>query len=114
MGDLTGFVLAGHSFGGFVSGHYTCRYPQHVKKLLMLSPFGVPKRTFTDAEFGVLYDKMESTKGHRKPPKFVFKIWKKAFEKRWSPFGIFRKSPECMQNRFLMGFVRNRIKGDVP
>lgn len=38
---LTGFVLAGHSFGGYVSGLYACRYHQHVKKLLMLSPAGV-------------------------------------------------------------------------
>lgn len=36
------FLLAGHSFGGFLSGHYACRYPEKIKKLLMLSPFGVP------------------------------------------------------------------------
>jgi len=41
MGNLTGFILAGHSFGGYVVGHYACRYPQHIKKLLMLSPIGV-------------------------------------------------------------------------
>jgi cardiolipin-specific phospholipase len=42
------FILCGHSFGGYISGHYTKRYPQNIKKLLLLSPFGVPKRTFTD------------------------------------------------------------------
>ena len=41
MGDLKDFVLAGHSFGGYVSGLYTIKHPQNVKKLLMLSPLGV-------------------------------------------------------------------------
>ncbi len=36
------FILCGHSFGGYISGHYTRKYPQHIKKLLLLSPFGVP------------------------------------------------------------------------
>ena len=51
MGNLTDFILAGHSFGGFVCGHYAVKHPQHIKKLLMLSPFGVPKRSFTDEGF---------------------------------------------------------------
>ena len=48
MGDLRGFILCGHSFGGYIGGHYACKYTQYVKKLLLLSPFGVPKRNFTD------------------------------------------------------------------
>ena len=42
MGDLKDFILAGHSFGGYICGHYAVRYPQYIKKLLMLSPAGVP------------------------------------------------------------------------
>ena len=40
-GGLEGFVLAGHSFGGYISGLYTTRYHQYIKKLLMLSPVGI-------------------------------------------------------------------------
>lgn len=38
---LDQFYLACHSFGGFVCGNYACKYPQHIKKVLMLSPIGV-------------------------------------------------------------------------
>ena len=50
------FLLAGHSFGGFLSGHYACKYPEKITKLIMLSPFGVPKRHFTDEEFEAMYE----------------------------------------------------------
>jgi cardiolipin-specific phospholipase len=40
-GNLTGFILAGHSFGGYTVGNYACEYPQHIKKLLLISPIGI-------------------------------------------------------------------------
>ena len=43
MGDITQFVLAGHSFGGYISGMYACRYYYHVKKLILLSPLGISR-----------------------------------------------------------------------
>jgi pimeloyl-ACP methyl ester carboxylesterase len=27
MGDMKDFILAGHSFGGYISGHYAAKYP---------------------------------------------------------------------------------------
>ena len=38
---LETFFLAGHSFGGYISGNYALRHPQRVKKLLLLSPLGM-------------------------------------------------------------------------
>jgi len=31
FGDLKGFYLAGHSFGGYICGHYALKYPQYIK-----------------------------------------------------------------------------------
>lgn len=39
--ELTEFSFVGHSFGGYLSCHYALRYPQHVKKLILLSPVGL-------------------------------------------------------------------------
>lgn len=41
IGLNTPFYLAAHSFGGFISGHYTIKYPQNVIKLMLISPLGV-------------------------------------------------------------------------
>lgn len=40
MGNLTNFYLAAHSFGGYLFGTYAAAHPQHVRKLLLLSPLG--------------------------------------------------------------------------
>ena len=41
MGHLTGFYLAGHSFGGYIVGSYAAKYNKHIKKLILLSPVGI-------------------------------------------------------------------------
>lgn len=56
------FTLMGHSMGGYLAACYSFRYPQHVEKLIMVSPVGVergynPKlgddeRSFKAAFFG--------------------------------------------------------------
>jgi len=38
---LTNFVLAGHSLGGYIAGNYALKHPQHVSKLILLSPIGI-------------------------------------------------------------------------
>jgi len=44
MGNLTNFILVGHSYGGYVTGTYASLYPQHVKKLVLLSPLGLKQK----------------------------------------------------------------------
>lgn len=40
--ELTDFVLAGHSLGGFLAGKYALKYPKHLKGLVLISPVGIP------------------------------------------------------------------------
>ena len=37
-------ILAGHSMGGYISVAYTEKYPQHVERLILISPAGVPEQ----------------------------------------------------------------------
>eukprot|EP00352_Strombidinopsis_acuminata_P004258 CAMPEP_0176383714 /NCGR_PEP_ID=MMETSP0126-20121128/33732_1 /TAXON_ID=141414 ORGANISM="Strombidinopsis acuminatum, Strain SPMC142" /NCGR_SAMPLE_ID=MMETSP0126 /ASSEMBLY_ACC=CAM_ASM_000229 /LENGTH=71 /DNA_ID=CAMNT_0017748963 /DNA_START=331 /DNA_END=546 /DNA_ORIENTATION=- len=37
---ITDFFLAAHSYGGYLSSMYTLKYPQHIKKLFLISPVG--------------------------------------------------------------------------
>ncbi|KRX02970.1 hypothetical protein PPERSA_09388 [Pseudocohnilembus persalinus] len=37
------FILIGHSFGGFLSAHYTVKYQKYVENLHLLSPLGCTK-----------------------------------------------------------------------
>jgi cardiolipin-specific phospholipase len=41
MNNMTGFILAGSSYGGYLVGTYAAKYPQHISKLLLLSPLGL-------------------------------------------------------------------------
>ena len=44
MGNLTDFILCAHSYGGYLSGTYASKHPQHIKKLVLLSPLGLKLR----------------------------------------------------------------------
>jgi pimeloyl-ACP methyl ester carboxylesterase len=41
--DQTPIILMGHSFGGFLSASYAIKYPQYVKALILVDPWGFPE-----------------------------------------------------------------------
>jgi pimeloyl-ACP methyl ester carboxylesterase len=47
---LEKFVLAGHSFGGYIAGCYAESFPQYVEKLVFLSAIGIPKAPYSSPE----------------------------------------------------------------
>ncbi|ODV98385.1 hypothetical protein PACTADRAFT_48160 [Pachysolen tannophilus NRRL Y-2460] len=44
--NLEDFTLMGHSFGGYISLAYTLKYPERVKKLILVSPGGVERNPY--------------------------------------------------------------------
>ena len=68
--QLTGFYLAGQSMGAYLVGCYAAQYPQHIKKLLLLTPPGVGKKP---AE-GCSRNWRGFLESDYKPPKIIEKI----------------------------------------
>jgi alpha-beta hydrolase superfamily lysophospholipase len=93
---LKDFYLAGHSFGGYISGNYAIKYPQHIKKLLMLSPAGIciKPENFNIDNYG------NST---------FIKIVKMAWKNKWSPFGIIRKCGSVIGNSLIKKYISRRM-----
>lgn len=48
--NIEKFKLIGHSFGGYLSSLYTLKYPEHVSKLILISPVGVERSQFDLSE----------------------------------------------------------------
>lgn len=117
-GGLTDFILAGHSFGGYISGLYAIKYHQHVRKLLMLSPAGIT--TYEDLSSYDHYNELAKRlikRGQRAPPKCLFNCFFPCVNRGWrnkcSPFGIMRCCGRCCVQTLMSGFVKRRFKS-VP
>ena len=104
MNDMKDFFLAGHSFGGYICGHYAKTYHHNIKKLLMLSPAGV---VIKPENFSY---KKAKIKGKQK---FVFKIAKRAWKNKWSPFGIMRKSGSLIGKQLIKFYMNRRMRSSL-
>ena len=87
--DFTDFIISGHSFGGYVAGFYTLRYPQHVKKLLCLSPIGYKPIDGEEITEEDLENKFRILKTN---PKWFVELARFTWKNRITPFSV---------NRFL-------------
>ena len=87
-------VLCGHSLGGYLNVAYAERYAQHVERLVLVSPAGVPQgKPMTPerkAELPILF-------------RAVIGLW----ESGWGPFTVVRWGP----GKWLMsGYVQRRFR----
>ena len=102
--DLTNFILAGHSYGGYVCGLYACRYEVHVKKLLMLSAIGLNSRPHgydTKRFFKEFKHQRESTK--------CVHLGECMWSRHCTPFGFFRNCCFCVSDMFMKNFINRRF-----
>ena len=105
MGNLKDFVLAGHSYGGYVAGIYTCQYYYNIKKLLLLSPAGAASKP---SDYDMIAEIKKFPKSTR-PPKFLFhnaeRIW------RWqiTPFGVMRAGGRVFGKLLLKSMTKKNF-----
>lgn len=65
------FTLLGHSMGGYLAAVYAFRYPQHVTKLIMVSPAGVERGHTTDLDDRSFFSLFKSSKHQAKADQAV-------------------------------------------
>lgn len=99
------FHMVGQSFGGYMSGMYALRYPERVKKLILMSPAGVT-RPGNPEEVAEGLKKFSFLK--RQAIKLASSIW----AKKYTPHVVVGKLGP-LKNLFLKGYVkRTNLKGE--
>lgn len=98
MGNLTNFNIAAHSYGGYLFGTYASRYPQHVRKLVLLSPLGTKTRP---ENWTLAKTRFSRNNG---PPGWAVSI----AATLWgtiSPFSILKLRSEAKVREMLTGYI---------
>ena len=98
MDTLTNFYVAAHSYGGYLWGTYAAKYPQHIRKLILLSPLGLKV-----APENWDLKRMRFMRG-RGPPKWAVAIARNL----WgvvSPFSLLRLRSEKKIREFLNRYI---------
>ena len=94
------FHLAGHSFGGYISGQYAARYPDKVKKLSLLSPVGFTKH---DQELTIEHILEKSGFWRKMFINYVMNAWKNGV----TPHSFLHNNPTI--GKYLIGRYLGRL-----
>ncbi|RHZ61861.1 hypothetical protein Glove_345g15 [Diversispora epigaea] len=79
-------TLLGHSLGGYFAAVYALKYPQHVERLIMVSPVGIPPSPYEDLK------NIKDSVNRRALPLWLIKLWDanitpQSFMRWTGPFG---------------------------
>jgi pimeloyl-ACP methyl ester carboxylesterase len=93
---IESMILAGHSMGGYLGVAYTERYPQHVERLILISPAGVPEETTA-----LIEARRRRTTWRLRLFEFMFPLV--------SPGDLFRGLPESTARKWMTTYVTRRL-----
>ncbi|KAL7491200.1 hypothetical protein ACHAWT_000636 [Skeletonema menzelii] len=99
--NLPKLTLAGHSMGGYLSVAYAEQYPQHVEKLILLSPVGVPQKVDE-----------EDTRRLNSFPLYVRALIhtvRAMFNRGITPGRFLRSLPYSKSRDMVNGYIANRL-----
>lgn len=94
-------VLAGHSMGGYLSVAYAERFPQHVEKLVLLSPVGVPEQPPPGW--------IDRRKDQSFSTRMMFATFRYLFEHEHTPGSVLRSLSESRTRGMVENYVFNRL-----
>ena len=98
VGKMT---LMGHSLGGYLSIAYALKYPEHVEKLILVSPAGINERP-ANMEQRI---KTQFSTTQRRFLSAMTYLW----EKNVTPQGIVRATGLVLGDRLVRGYVTRRF-----
>jgi cardiolipin-specific phospholipase len=99
--NLPKMTLAGHSMGGYLSVAYAEQYPQHVEKLILLSPVGVPQKV-----------QEEDTQRVSSMPFYIRALIhtvRAMFNRGITPGYFLRSLPHSKSRDMVNGYITNRL-----
>ena len=94
---VTNMNLVGHSLGGYLSAQYARKYPKHVKRLMLVSPVGVPIPKTTSLE----------SKNSKKSLSVQLALW--AWQANFTPQHIIRALSESRGQNYLQIMLQRRF-----
>lgn len=99
--NISKFILAGHSMGGYLSVAYAERYPHRIDKLLLLSPIGVPHKE----------DEFKADGGSHVPMGYrvLLNVVEQFYENGTTPSSFVRSLPESQGRALVANYVENRL-----
>ena len=103
---LNTFFLAGHSFGGYLSGQYALAHQDKVKKLILLSPVG-----FTKHEEETRIEDIKKRLGFFKG--LLFGFFMKVWENKTTPTTFVKNHP-WIASYFIKNYVYKRFHMQDP
>ena len=105
---LTTFVLAGHSFGGYIVGNYALRHHEYVTKLILISPIGI--RQEPEGENWEERFERKVRQAGQGPPRWVKPSVKLVWLTKLSPFTVGRFLGQRQTVKMLQNYVASRHK----
>jgi len=108
---LQQFLLAGHSFGGYVSGNYTLKHPQRVQRLLLLSPLGIRVKPEGEDDWQRFQAKSDQVKkqGGSPPPAFLKLMIKSLWNVKVSPISFARVLGLHQTKKLIDDYMSRRV-----
>lgn len=99
--NLPKMTLAGHSMGGYLSVAYAEQYPQHVEKLILLSPVGVPIKVDSEDE-----QRVNSLPFYVRA---MIHTVRAMFNRGITPGYFLRSLPNSKSRAMVHGYITNRL-----
>jgi len=115
--DITNFFMCGHSLGGYMATIYAIKYPQHVKKLFLISPVGFSEKPkdfdIKRLEVVTTLDENGNEIQNKGPPQFAMHyIWPILWDRRITMLDCVRRMGQTLTFDIISAYVSEKLNPD--